>query len=948
MKIHGLLLLLAPSLFPQNSDVVISQIYGGGGNAGATLRNDFIELFNRGSASVNVNGWSVQYAAAAGSNWQVTALSGVISPGRYYLVRQAAGTGGTQDLPSPDASGEIAMSATSAKVALVRNATPLEGNSPSSAAIADLVGYGTADFFRGTPVRALTNTTAALRRNRGCTDTSNNGADFDVGSPIPRNSASPLVNCLEAPPAAIPTTISRIQGRGNTSPLVGQRVETTGIVTARRSNGFYIQSAPADDDGDQETSEGLLIFTSSAPPAEAEVGNLVRVTGMVTGFRPAADPESPTLTEITSPAVELISTGHALPPPILLTTEHLAPGGGPDLLERYEGMRVEAGVLRVIAPTGGAIDEANARGSTNGIFFAVLEGAARPHREPGIRFDGNPERLRIDASGLRLRVQAGARVRSVRGPLDYGFRTYTILAEAGMTVEGGNRAAAVLAPEPEEFSAASINLRRLFDTADDPSTADPVLTPEAFERRLRKIALAIRDTLRLPDLIAVQEVENLPTLQALAARLGPSYRAFLEEGNDPGGIDVGFLVNTARITPVSVTQEEKSATYRTPSGATQILHDRPPLVLRASIGSFRFTAMNLHPRSLIGIETPEVQAKRQAQAEAIARLAGAVEEPLVVLCDCNAFPFPDGYVDVMGIIGAGRLRNLTTLVPRDQGFTFLQDGNAQTLDHVLVSDAMHRRITRFQVAHVNADSPVDLFGDDSRAERFSDHDVPVVHFRPEPPSLRAFGVVDAASFLGGALSPGQIVTVFVGGVGPPQLVTAQLTADQTAVTRELAGTRVLVDGTPAPVLFTRSDMVAAILPFSVGSTARLRMEFNGRSTNEVAIPVSASAPALFAGTPGSLARGSIAVFFATGLGATTPASLEGALATAPLPSPVLPVSMTIGGFPAEIVFGGAAPGQVAGLFQINARVSDRAAVGPAEVILTAGEQSSDPLLVVVE
>src|SRR5918999_3730527 len=73
-------------------DVVISQLYGGGGNNGATLRNDFIELFNRGSQPVSVTGWSVQYASSGGSTWQVTPLTGTIAPGAYYLVQEAAGT----------------------------------------------------------------------------------------------------------------------------------------------------------------------------------------------------------------------------------------------------------------------------------------------------------------------------------------------------------------------------------------------------------------------------------------------------------------------------------------------------------------------------------------------------------------------------------------------------------------------------------------------------------------------------------------------------------------------------------------------------------------------------------------------------------------------------------------------------------------------------------------
>ena len=104
-------------------DVVISQVYGGGGNSGATLTNDYIELRNRTLTAVSLTGWSVQYAASTGTSWQKTSLSGSIAPGGYYLVQQAAGTGGTTPLPTPDATGTIAMSASSGKVALVSNDT---------------------------------------------------------------------------------------------------------------------------------------------------------------------------------------------------------------------------------------------------------------------------------------------------------------------------------------------------------------------------------------------------------------------------------------------------------------------------------------------------------------------------------------------------------------------------------------------------------------------------------------------------------------------------------------------------------------------------------------------------------------------------------------------------------------------------------------------------------
>ncbi len=184
--------------------IVISQVYGGGGNSGATYTNDFIELFNRGEAAVDLAGWSVQYAYAAGTNWQVTTLAGSLAPGRRYLIRQAAGAGGTQSLPAPDAAGDIAMAATAGKVALVRHAAALVGSCPAGDDIVDMVGYGgSAACFEGTGrAPAPGNTTAVLRKAGGCADTGDNAADFQTGPPDPRNSTSPADVCGASPPAA--------------------------------------------------------------------------------------------------------------------------------------------------------------------------------------------------------------------------------------------------------------------------------------------------------------------------------------------------------------------------------------------------------------------------------------------------------------------------------------------------------------------------------------------------------------------------------------------------------------------------------------------------------------------------------------------------------------------------------------------------------------------------
>jgi hypothetical protein len=185
--------------------IVISQVYGGGGNAGATFRRDFVELFNAGAVAIDVTGWSVQYAPAAGSTWQVTVLSGTIGPGQYYLVQEAQGAGGTVDLPTPDASGGIAIATSAGKLALVESSGTLSGSCPPDDGLVDFVGYGIATCFEGAgTAQAPTNTTALLRGSGGCADTNDNAADFATAPPNPRNSGSPTQPC-SAPATATAT-----------------------------------------------------------------------------------------------------------------------------------------------------------------------------------------------------------------------------------------------------------------------------------------------------------------------------------------------------------------------------------------------------------------------------------------------------------------------------------------------------------------------------------------------------------------------------------------------------------------------------------------------------------------------------------------------------------------------------------------------------------------------
>jgi predicted extracellular nuclease len=910
-----------------SSNVVISQVYGGGGNSGSTYKNDFIELFNRGTTTVNLSGWSVQYNSATGtSSYLVTNLSGSIAPGKYYLVQEAAGGGGTTNLPAPDATGTINLSATAGRVALVNNTTALPASAAANASgIVDFVGYGSsaATFEGSAPAPAPSNTTAILRAGNGCTDTDSNSVDFSTGAPTPRNSSAAANSCggagatnpsgagaanpssgqagsatlltVTVTPGTNPTStgiavtgdlsaiggssaqtfyddgthgdvtandnvfsfqatvangtapgqktlpvtitdaqartgttsitytvlsppvaIHDIQGSGNTSPLVGQTVTTSGIVTALKSNGFFLQTPDNQIDSDPNTSEAIFVFTSSAPPAAAAVGNLVNVTGTVQEFAPASDPNSPTLTEISgNPSVTLVSTGNALPAPVTITAADTLVNDINNL-EKYEAMRVRADSLTAVSPTQETIDEVNATATINGIFYAVVTNVARPFREPGIqvpdqppsgspsnipRFDANPERIRLNTSttsgqtgATPLDVTTGAVLTNVVGVLDYGGRAYTILPDPATppTITPGITAAAPLpTPQPNELTIASFNMERFFDTTDDPSVQDVVLTPTAFNNRLNKVSLAVRNILRMPDIIGVEEMENLSTLNAVATKINndavaagqtnPNYAAYLVEGNDVGGIDVGFLIKQTRIdmSSVTVTQYGKNATYINPNtNAPELLNDRPPLVLQARTlaqmgvsSSLAFTVIVNHLRSLSGLDSPtdgnRVRTKRQKQAEYLANLiqalqtnsppppvapgAAAADAPyqnIIVVGDFNAYEFNDGYVDVMGTIKGTPapadqvvlsssdlvnpdLTDLTTLSTNQpsQKYSYSFDGNAQELDHILVNDAMLNRLTRYLVAHNDADFSGTYRNDPNRPERISDHDMPVAYFQ---------------------------------------------------------------------------------------------------------------------------------------------------------------------------------------------------------------------------
>jgi uncharacterized protein len=874
-----LLLATVASAWAVSPNVVISQVYGGGGNSGATIKNDFIELYNRGASPVSLSGWSVQYASSAGTTWQVTLLSGSIQPGGYYLVQESAGAGGTVSLPTPDASGNIAMSATAGKVALVSATTASTGACPT-ANIVDLVGFGAANCSETAPTPALTNTTAAIRLNGGATDTDSNVADFATGAPTPRNSVPPTSspsgtgtaspNALDVndsvlltvnatsgsnPPSTgltvtadlssiggsnavsftgdannvftfattiapgttpgsklLPITIAddqlrhstisislsinqppppvvaihTVQGSSAPSAYTGQMVSVIGIVTALRSNGFFLQTADAEVDSDPQTSEAIFVFTGAPTPAQAVLGNQVMVSGLVSEFAPSGS--RLTVTELGSPlSYKLLSTGNALPAPITLTAVDTDPAGPFTQLQKYEAMRVRVDSVTSISATSGTYTESTANATSNGTFFAVITGLARPFREPGIevsstlpvpagtpRWDENPERIRVDADGqvgaTNFNVTSNTVVENLTGVLDYGGDAYTILPDPSTppTVGTVMTAIPVRDANANEYTVASFNMQHFFNsTKDDSGTVQ--LTAAAYDRRLSKASLAIRNVLKSPDIIGIEEIENAATLQDLADRVNadasaagqpnPQYQGCTFQGNDIGGIDVAILYRSVRVAQQSCDQIGKDTTFIDPStNTTAILNDRPPVVFRGIVtpaaGSpAAVTVVVNHLRSLIsnGDNTPDgnrVRTKRRTQAEFLAQLLAehqAAGENVVSVGDYNAFQVNDGTVDVLGIVRGAPLSaneilvtggdfvdpdlaDIITTLPAERQYTYVENGSAQVLDHVVVSNSLLNKPYEIQVAHNNADFPEIYRNDPTRPERMSDHDMPVAYF----------------------------------------------------------------------------------------------------------------------------------------------------------------------------------------------------------------------------
>lgn len=669
-----------------------------------------------------------------------------------------------------------------------------------------------------------------------------------------RRSLAGLALVWAAAAAAQPQLeIWQIQGTGGGSPYFEQTVTTRqNVVTAVEARGFFMQTPPERSDGDAETSDGIYVYTGVAPAVR--VGDLVDVTGKVKEYY--------SLTEITSPTVTVTSSGNPLPPPVDWDASRPSPTRPqPDNeIERFEGMLVRVAAGTVCGPVD-RYGELAAVARTTRAFRE--KGVAYP-APPGVPvWDGNPEVFLVKPTGLGLpdaQVPAGVPFSAV-GPLYYSFDQYKILPTS-FTFAGQPAARPVRAGAPAELVVASQNLLRLMDDIDDPGIEETVVPTEEYQRRLAKLSMLIRDVLRAPAVVAVQEVESQKVLQDLAFRIhadepAVTYTAFVLEGNDPGGIDVGYLVREgAGLQGTRVEQVGKAATF-TFNNTVYATFDRPPLVLRLSFcppgapvtcSGIPLTVVNVHLRSLSGIEGTSadfVRAKRFEGAKWLAQYlqglqAADPQDNLLVIGDFNAFQFTDGWVDVLGIVTgsldpAGAwlpgtdwvdpdLHNHVLDLPEAERYSYIQAGNAQVLDHALTSRTLTPWVSEVQYGRVNADAPHALADDGSTPLRAADHDPVVVYVDTIPRADLAAGLQPATA----AMVEGGTVTaeVSVRNRGP---------FDATGVAARLAlPAGVTLAGTP-PSPCARQDpgVVCAFGDLAAGATARatLALVFPRRGTH---------------------------------------------------------------------------------------------------------------------
>jgi predicted extracellular nuclease len=866
------------------ADVVISQMYGAGGNTGATLRYDYVELFNRGSAPVAVGGWTIQYASATGTSWGKAELPAgtSIDAGKYFLVKLASSnTAVGADIPGDFSSSAVNMSGSSGKVALVNNNTALSGAQPSSAAIQDLVGYGTANYFETAAAPAMSATTSLLRANGGCTDANNNASDFSAVAPAFRSAASPANSCGGPAPqpivpvcpasatltygsggsialsasdadgivngaaitsAAVPglslgsltpanavgasasvalvaspsvmagaypvairftndqgqqasctvnvtvemgtsvVRVPQIQGAGATSPFNGVKLTTEGVVTAKVGTGFFIQDEAGD--GDPGTSDGMFVYMGSAP-VSAAVGDLVRVAGTVTEYKPSGANRSYTeLSNVTSVVTQ--GSGHSITPAnIDLLDVNLA---------NYEGMLVRfPGQLTVNAT--------EALGSRGELTLAVGRREVPTNRYPArsaeaiaMAADNAANMITLDdgqfvtpASVPYLdqdgTVRSGYTVSGLIGVLDFGAlgsggAGFKIQPTEAPVFSRDNPRSAVPEVAAGNLRVASANVLNFFTTFTDgtdvlgqtgqgctlgattsKSNCRGADNMNEFVRQRDKIVAELKTI--DADVVGLMEIQNNGDYAAsylvdsLNAAYGKVEYSYVPKPPATGtdAIRVAMIYKPAKLSLVGGALSDAAA-----------INNRPPMAQTFKAGNgakFSLVVNHLRSKGCSGASGANADqgdgqscfnADRVAQAQELAdtfvpQVVAAAGDPDVLLIgDFNSHGMEDPILYITAAERQVRFENLLERFVRPNGIphSYVFGGESGYLDHALASVSMSAQVAGAMEWNINADEPsvldYNLDGKNSAAQalynaqpyRASDHDPVVISLNLPP------------------------------------------------------------------------------------------------------------------------------------------------------------------------------------------------------------------------
>jgi hypothetical protein len=643
------------------------------------------------------------------------------------------------------------MSSSSGKVALANVAAPLNCNgsaascSPAQLAqIVDLVGYGSsANVFEGAGAApTLSNTTAAQRAAAGCTDTDSNSADFSAGAPAPRNGSATRASCSGGGGGGgtgTPLAIWQIQGSGATSPWVGQLVSTTGVVTKVNNNGFFLQDLAGD--GNPDTSDGIFVFTSSAPSVQA--GQLVSLTASVAEFNTGAATNADTLahkvTELTGPSnVVVQGSGYTVAPTVLQM-----PLASADELEKVEGMLV---TLR-----GPFTVQQN---YFLGRFGELTLAAGGRLEGPTNRYRPGPDAQALNADNIRRTillddgtsvqnpnptpylgadntVRAGDTTPQLTGVVDYGLTTssnldpgaYKIHPTVAPAFARANPRTAAPAPVGGNVRVASANVLNFFTTLDDGVNKCPPSNTASdcrgannaaeFQRQRAKIVdeLAALDA----DVVGLMELQNNGSVaiqnlaDALNAQVGPGTYAIIPDAPTGPGTDaikVGLLYKPGKLAPAGAARSDAAAinnraplaqTFRLPSG------EQFNVVVNhlKSKGCDGATGLDLDQGDLQGCWNNRrvQQADELRSFVASVQAASGVADTLLV-GDFNAYAKEDPIVDLTGNGFVDQIARFNTF-----GYSYVFNGTSGRLDHAIANATLSPKVTGAYEWHNNADEP---------------------------------------------------------------------------------------------------------------------------------------------------------------------------------------------------------------------------------------------------